>query len=186
MEVTPDVCPLCRENQQHITGDIAWAARTYVSMTWDLDWLEVERGNELILEMAKFWQSRPEFNDATERYDINRKRCFQEKKYFQTELYPDVFPDVMPPDEHQEDINNSIYTNLVANLAVNTARWTSCLTDGEPASIVNVPDEWLQKMKQLTFLYNEEYQYHEEYEGFEEQYRTGVYHALVLCLLHLQ
>jgi len=28
VEVTPEVCPLCRENQQHITGDIAFAARS--------------------------------------------------------------------------------------------------------------------------------------------------------------
>ena len=29
-EVTPDLCVACRENQQHITGDIAWAARSLV------------------------------------------------------------------------------------------------------------------------------------------------------------
>ena len=28
-EVTPDICPLCRENQQHITGDISFALRDH-------------------------------------------------------------------------------------------------------------------------------------------------------------
>ena len=33
-EVTPDLCVACRENQQHITGDIAWAARSLVGKEW--------------------------------------------------------------------------------------------------------------------------------------------------------
>ncbi len=79
----------------------------------------------------------------------------------------------MPPDEHQESCNNSIYTNLVANLAVNTARWTTCLTEGEAAAFDTIPDSWLDKMAELVFLYNEEYEYHEEFEGFDEEYSTG-------------
>ena len=80
---------------------------------------------------------------------------------------------VMPPDEHQDNCNNSIYTNLVANLAVNTARWTTCLTEGEVAAFDTIPDSWLAKMSDLVFLYNEQYEYHEEFEGFQEQYSTG-------------
>ena len=76
-EVTPDICPLCRENQQHITGDIAYAARQYVAMTMDLDWLQqgqptgAASGNEFIVEMAKFWESRPSFNDTKGKWEIN-------------------------------------------------------------------------------------------------------------------
>ncbi len=79
----------------------------------------------------------------------------------------------MPPDEHQRKINNSIYTNLVANLAVNTARWTTCLIKGESAARKTIPDSWLEKMGNLVFLYNDQYKYHEEFEGFDRQYRTG-------------
>ena len=79
----------------------------------------------------------------------------------------------MPPDEYQEAANNSIYTNLVANLAVNTARWTNCLLNGESAAEVNVPDSWLEKMKNLAFPYNEEMRYHEEFEGFDDELDNG-------------
>lgn len=86
----------------------------------------------------------------------------------------------MPPDEYQEAANNSIYTNLVANLAVNTARWTDCLLNGEAAAETAVPDAWLEKMKNLVFLYNEEKQYHEEFEGFDDQLVNGKTHLQVL------
>ena len=43
-EVTPDLCVACRENQQHITGDIAWAARSLVGKKhetkFNLCWLQ--------------------------------------------------------------------------------------------------------------------------------------------------
>ena len=76
-EVTPDICPLCRENQQHITGDIAYAARQYIAMTQDLEWLQnaegglAASGNDFIVEMAKFWESRPTFNDTKQKWEIN-------------------------------------------------------------------------------------------------------------------
>ena len=79
----------------------------------------------------------------------------------------------MGPDEHVEHAHNSIYTNVVANLAVNTARWTSCLADGADQSVSVIPEEWLDKMADLVFMFNEEKRYHEEYEGFNEQLETG-------------
>ncbi len=82
-------------------------------------------------------------------------------------------PDVMPPDENQEHANNSIFTNVVANLAVSTARWTTCLASGEGAALAAIPDEWLDKMRNLVFLFNEEERYHEEYEGFDQQLQQG-------------
>ena len=79
----------------------------------------------------------------------------------------------MPPDEHQEHARNSIYTNLVANLAVNTGRWSTCLAYGEATSIEEVPEAWLEKVKNLVFLFNKDKRYHEEYEGFDDEYETG-------------
>ncbi len=79
----------------------------------------------------------------------------------------------MPPDEHQKEVDNSIYTNLVAILAVNTARWTTCLIKGERAARQIILDSWLEKMANLVFPYNEQHEYHEEFEGFDSQYRHG-------------
>lgn len=78
-EVTPVICPACAENQQHITGDIAYAARQYISATRDTTWLSTAQagttytGLDFILEMARFWNSRAVFNSTTQRYDINGK-----------------------------------------------------------------------------------------------------------------
>jgi len=77
VEVTPVICIPCRENQQHITGDIAFAARQYVSATRDLEWLKTPQagtvftGYDFIRHMAQFWNSRPLLNQTTDRYDIN-------------------------------------------------------------------------------------------------------------------
>ena len=150
-EVTPDICVPCRENQQHITADIAFAARTFVALTRDLDWLAFS-GNDFILEMARFWESRPTFDASTGSWDIDG---------------------VMPPDEHQQEANNSIYTNLGAVYAVNTARWTSCLLFGPSTAETLVPDAWLNKTKNLAFLYNSAKRYHEEYEGFDADLTGG-------------
>ena len=74
--MTPDICVPCRENQQHITGDIAYAARQYVSATRDVAWLNTPQadtphsGMDFIMAMADFWRSRPTYNETTQRYDI--------------------------------------------------------------------------------------------------------------------
>ena len=76
-QVTPDICPLCRENQQHITGDIALAARQMASVTPGSEWLTTTpegstvNAAEFILEMARFWASRPTFNTEKGQYEIN-------------------------------------------------------------------------------------------------------------------
>ena len=77
VEVTPDICLLCRDNQQHITGDISFAARQYVAATRDVDWLKTGQagsgytGMKFIREMARFWYSRPDYNVTKDRYVIN-------------------------------------------------------------------------------------------------------------------
>jgi len=155
VEVTPDICPACRENQQHITGNIAYAARQYISSTWDINWLNTAQpgsrftGLQFITEMARFWQSRPDYNQTTQRYDING---------------------VMPPDEHQEDINNSIYTNLVASYAIHFARYANCFAIGNGSA---VPDSWINIAQNLAFTYQRVKRYHEEFAGYDYQVETN-------------
>ena len=80
VEVTPDVCVECRENQQHITGDIAFAARQYISATRDIAWLQRQHptsgytGLNFIHEMARFWYTRPTYNATKDRYEILGKQ----------------------------------------------------------------------------------------------------------------
>ncbi|XP_067687126.1 protein-glucosylgalactosylhydroxylysine glucosidase-like [Haliotis asinina] len=145
VEQTPDICVPCRENQLHITGDIGLAARQYVTVTRDVDWLQREKGFQMLRDMANFWVTRPTYDKERDTYSING---------------------VMPPDEHAQSINNSAYTNVGAKLSVYFARYAACLA-GENATGV-VPDSWVDVIDRLFVPFNEEKQYHPEFEGFED------------------
>ncbi|XP_078612333.1 protein-glucosylgalactosylhydroxylysine glucosidase-like isoform X1 [Branchiostoma floridae x Branchiostoma japonicum] len=146
VEVTPgDICWECRENQQHITGDIAFAARQYVSATRDLRWLQDENGWELIRETARFWKSRPTFNRKRGLYDING---------------------VMPPDEFHHTVNNSIYTNVVAKLSMDFANYTACLV-GEAEETAGEVESWVTDVGDRLYLPEiTDEKYHPEFEGY--------------------
>ena len=83
----------------HISADIAHAAYQYWQATGDDDWF-IERGMELILDTAKFWASRAEWNAEENRYEFN---------------------DVIGPDEYHEHIDNNAYTNRMAQWNLQTA-----------------------------------------------------------------
>jgi trehalose/maltose hydrolase-like predicted phosphorylase len=89
----------------HISGDIAYAARQFWIATGDDDWYARE-GAELVLDTARFWVSRAEFNAEAGRYEYN---------------------DVIGPDEYHDHVDNNAYTNCIAqwNLqaALDTLDW---------------------------------------------------------------
>ena len=72
--MTPDVCVPCRDNEQHITGDVAFAARQYWAVTRDMRWLQREGGLQLLLNTADFWASRAAWNADMGRYELNGER----------------------------------------------------------------------------------------------------------------
>jgi len=83
----------------HISADVSFAAHKYWQITGDDDWL-VDQGAELILDTAKFWASRAEWNQRLNRYDYN---------------------DVIGPDENHEHMNNNAYTNCMAQWNIQLA-----------------------------------------------------------------
>ena len=83
----------------HISADVAYAAHLYWQVTGDESWF-VEKGAELILDTAKFWASRAEWNTETENYE---------------------FKDVIGPDEYHDHIDNNAYTNRMAKWNLETA-----------------------------------------------------------------
>jgi kojibiose phosphorylase len=89
----------------HISADVALAAHKYWQATGDDAWL-IDQGTELILDTAKFWASRAEWNAALNRYEYN---------------------DVIGPDENHEHVNNNAYTNRFAQwnmqLALDILDW---------------------------------------------------------------
>lgn len=79
--------------EQHITSDVAYGAYYYYTVTGDQDFMD-RCGYELILDTAKFWQSRLEYNAELDRYEIH---------------------DVIGPDEYKEHVSNNAYTNYMAH-----------------------------------------------------------------------
>ena len=83
----------------HISADVAYAAHLYWKVTGDESWF-VEKGAEMILDTAKFWASRAEWDDEKGRYEFN---------------------DVIGPDEYHDHVDNNYYTNRMAQWNLQTA-----------------------------------------------------------------
>ncbi|HJS19538.1 MAG TPA: glycoside hydrolase family 65 protein [Anaerolineales bacterium] len=83
----------------HISADIAYAARLYWKITEDDDWF-IEKGAELVLDTAKFWASRAEWNSETGMYQ---------------------FTDVIGPDEYHDHVDNNFFTNRMAQWNLQSA-----------------------------------------------------------------
>jgi kojibiose phosphorylase len=83
----------------HISADIAYAAHQYWVVTGDDDWMAA-KGAELILDTARFWAARAEWNAEAERYE---------------------YRDVIGPDEYHDHVDNNAYTNRLAQWNLQTA-----------------------------------------------------------------
>jgi trehalose/maltose hydrolase-like predicted phosphorylase len=103
-EVTPTWVPHFNDRTQlvriwtgdieiHISADIAYSACLYWEITGDTEWF-LERGAELVLDTAKFWASRAEWDAEQGRYEYN---------------------DVIGPDEYHDHVDNNAYTNYMAH-----------------------------------------------------------------------
>lgn len=79
------------DEEHHISADIAYAIDYYYKVTGDEDFM-AKYGLEMLIEIARFWASRVEFEDG--------------KGY--------VIKKVIGPDEYHIHVNNSFYTNLMA------------------------------------------------------------------------
>jgi len=84
--------------EQHISGDVALAARQYWYATGDREWLR-DVGLPLANGTASFYQARVEWRGGTA-FDFKR---------------------VMGPDEYSWPVDNSAYTNAVAQIALRFA-----------------------------------------------------------------
>jgi beta-phosphoglucomutase len=78
-----------RDREIHISSDIAYAVWQYWQATGDDIWMR-DYGAEIILDTARFWMSRVDWNARHERYEI----C-----------------GVIGADEYHEQVNNNAYTN---------------------------------------------------------------------------
>jgi kojibiose phosphorylase len=87
--------------QIHISADIAFAIWQYWCVTGDDDFM-AERGAEIILDTARFWANRAEWNEEKEQYEFNN---------------------VIGPDENHDHVDNNAYTNYLVRWHLNLAVW---------------------------------------------------------------
>ena len=87
-----DIRIWCRDQEIHISADIAFAIWQYWQATQDHDWLR-DCGAEIILDTAIFWSSRVDLNIKSERYEIR---------------------EVIGADEYHEHVSNNTFTNRMA------------------------------------------------------------------------
>ena len=90
---------LTGEKEIHVTGDVVYAVDLYYTVTNDRDFLK-KCGLRMLVEIARFWASRVE-------YDSSKK------------LY--VIRDVIGPDEYHVGVDNNFYTNFIASYSLKTA-----------------------------------------------------------------
>ncbi|MDQ2693228.1 MAG: glycoside hydrolase family 65 protein [Chloroflexota bacterium] len=83
----------------HISADVAYATCLYWRLTGDDAWF-IEKGAEIVLDTAKFWASRAEWDESEQRYEYN---------------------DVIGPDEYHDHVDNNAYTNYLARWNLETA-----------------------------------------------------------------
>ncbi len=83
----------------HITSDIAYAVWQYWQSTGDETFL-LDRGAEIILDTARFWASRVEWNASRGYFEIS---------------------DIVGPDEYHDHVDNNVYTNALARWNLQTA-----------------------------------------------------------------
>lgn len=76
----------------HITADVAYAVAQYIEYAADEAFF-ADYGAEILLETARFWASRLEYNSGLDRYELR---------------------DVIGPDEFHEHVDNNYYTNALA------------------------------------------------------------------------
>ncbi len=110
VEVTPTWLPHPTDHTQqvriwtgdieiHISADITYAIMQYWRATGDDDFM-AQRGIEMILDTARFWASRVEWDAAAQRYEIN---------------------DIIGPDENHDHVDNNAYTNAMVRWHLQTA-----------------------------------------------------------------
>lgn len=144
--------------EYHITVDIAFAVFEYYRATDDIDFM-LNYGAEIILETARFWASRCEYNKRLDRYEIN---------------------DVIGPDEFHEHINNNSYTNFLAQWNIRKAlefigilksKYQSkyellsskiCLTEKELKN-------WKEVMSKIYIPFDKDKKLMEQFEGYFEK-----------------
>lgn len=136
-----EVCPedIYGEQEIHINGDVTLAFQHYLYLSQDVSMFTEGQGSQVIWGVADYWVSRVTWSSEDHKYHLLG---------------------VMPPDEYYYNVNNSVYTNTVAKLSLQFAV--------ELAEVLQhpVPDQWKQVAEHIKIPFDQESQYHPEFDGY--------------------
>nr|XP_012625040.1 acid trehalase-like protein 1 isoform X3 [Microcebus murinus] len=137
-----EVCPedIYGTQEIHINGAVVLAFELYYHATQDLQLFREAGGWDVVSAVAEFWCSRVEWSPREEQYHLRG---------------------VMPPDEYHAGVDNSVYTNVVAQ---NSLRFAAALAWdlGLP-----VPKRWLEVADKIKVPFDQERNFHPEFDGYE-------------------
>lgn len=88
-----------REEEIHVSADVAYGVLTYVAATGDRDFL-LDYGAEILFETSRFWVDRSELDAATGSYSLKQ---------------------VMGPDEFHSHVDDNAFTNRLAQWSLTEA-----------------------------------------------------------------
>ncbi|MFW5676997.1 MAG: glycoside hydrolase family 65 protein [Acetivibrio ethanolgignens] len=132
--------------EHHVTAAVAYGIYNYVKITGDWTFME-EKGLELLVETARFWSSRCEYNEKEDRYEIRQ---------------------VTGPDEWHEPVDNNLYTNYLAKW--NLEYVLSLLSEMKAAERMGVTKEelleWKERAEKLYLPHKEGTRLLEQFEGY--------------------
>ena len=107
--------------EQHITADVAFGVEQYLLATGD-EAFRAQCGDEILIDTARFWASRAEWDEARDAY---------------------VIRDVIGPDEYSEHVDNNAYTNYMAAYDMCCALAAIARPQNEPSEETRRLDEKL-------------------------------------------
>ncbi|KAK2141514.1 hypothetical protein LSH36_1090g00111 [Paralvinella palmiformis] len=144
-----ETCPwdLAALYQIHITADVSYAIRQYLYTTEDVHFVVNGGGKELVMEIARFWESRSVLRDDDKGYEILG---------------------VMGPDENSANVNNSVFTNYNAKLSLSLPQYLR-----DKLGISYTPDEleevasFNEVSSNIYIPFDDEIQFHPQYDDFD-------------------
>ena len=145
----------CGDIEIHVSADVAYAIRQYWKTSGD-DGFMLVCGLEIIVETARFWASRVEWND--------------EQSYYE-------FTDVIGPDEYHDHVDNNAYTNHMAHWHLTTAAnlldWAAQNYVAETEELFQrigigpeEPERWRQIAAQIYLPFDPDSRLIEQFDGY--------------------
>ena len=139
----------------HRNGAIAFAIYNYHRYTGDYSYI-IEKGLEVLIAIARFWQQRATFSTTKNKY---------------------VILGVTGPNEYENNVNNNFYTNYIAkwciDYTVENINRIKAEFDSDYTRILNKTklsnseiDKWKDVANNMYFPYSEEHKVYLQQDGF--------------------